>query len=640
MLPQVDVGVVTWNSASLTTKALRQLLDSDQEAQLRLMVWDNASEDGTAEFVARAVPEAEVICSPENVGFARAVNQLLRRSRAPWFLALNSDAWPEAHAVGKLVAAANAHPRAAAVAPKLQHPDGVLEHSTHPFPSMGLAVVDALGLRRALPRRWAADHCLEGAWAHDRARQVDWAVGAALLLRREAVEDVGGFDERCFLYVEDLEWCFRARSTGWEIWFEPAAVVHHVGNVSGERRFGEQRAALEGANLRRFLAETLGPGQASLHHRLQTVAAARCYAGARWSGQPGEQAHWRRQLRAALGLIPPPVLVDADDDSGRHEDGDAPRVTVVVSTRNRCERLEGLVAALEKQSLPADAFEVVIVDNCTTDGTSATLATLARDSQLRLRALRTSKPGGPAAARNLGWKAARAPVVAFTDDDCLPDPHWLEEGLAAMEDRARVVVGRTRPPADQLGLVGRPFARVMQVDSPRFFETCNVFYRRRDLETVGGFDERFGQPNGEDTHLGIRVSELGVQAVYAEAAVVYHDVRPGGALAALSEATRWTDLPLVFHGRAYARRGRVHRYVFWKESHPPAMLAAVGLLLALRWRPALVLLWPWMRYRLEQNPVCQRRRLRLATLPAALAVDLTEVAVMVRGSLRHRTILL
>ena len=155
----------------------------------------------------------------ENLGYAAAMNRLLDRSDGPWFLALNSDAWPEPGAVARLVAVAERHPRAAVVAPRLERPDGTLEHSTHPFPSVTVAAVTAVGLYKRLGHRRARHLLLEGAWSHDEARPVDWAVGAAWLMRREAVLDVGPFDESFFMYVEDLEWCWRARARGWEVCF-------------------------------------------------------------------------------------------------------------------------------------------------------------------------------------------------------------------------------------------------------------------------------------------------------------------------------------------------------------------------------------------------------------------------------------
>jgi GT2 family glycosyltransferase len=111
----------------------------------------------------------------------------------------------------------------------LLRPDGSLEHSTWPFPSLRTAASSALR-----PGRYV--------WRHDEERTVDWAVGAALLLRRSALEAVGPFDESLFMYAEDLDWCWRAHDAGWETIFTPDAVFRHVGNASGSQRFGPQRS--------------------------------------------------------------------------------------------------------------------------------------------------------------------------------------------------------------------------------------------------------------------------------------------------------------------------------------------------------------------------------------------------------------
>ena len=290
--PRVDVGVVTWNTRDLTVDALRRLLDTDQGARLRLLVHDNGSADGTPQAVREQVPEADVDAGADNLGFAAGVNRLLARSDAPWFLALNSDAWPEPGAVGALVAAAERHPRAAAVAPRLEQPDGTLEHSTHPFPSTSVALAGGLGARG----RWAQHHALNGAWMHDRERLVDWAVGAALLIRREALDDVGRFDESFFMYVEDLEWCHRARQRGWEIWFTPDAVVVHVGNASGERRYGSARTATWLANSYRFYRRHHGALATSAYRGANALGAALTAGRALAHGDVGRARFWRRQI--------------------------------------------------------------------------------------------------------------------------------------------------------------------------------------------------------------------------------------------------------------------------------------------------------------------------------------------------------
>lgn len=302
--PRVDVGVVTWNTAELTVRALRRLLDTDQGVRLRLLVHDNASADGTPAAVRREVPEAEVEECPDNLGFAAGVNRLLARSDAEWFLTLNSDAWPAPGAIGALVAAAQRHPRAAAVAPRLQRPDGTLEHSTHPFPSLRTAAASAAGLQG----RWARRHALHGAWAHDEERRVDWAVGAALLLRRPAVEEIGGFDESFFMYVEDLEWCERAGRHGWEVWFTPTSVVTHVGNASGEKRFGSTRTATWLANTYAYYRRHHGPVSTAAFRALNAAGALRGVARGAARRDRALAGFWWRQV--PLHLRPAPRKTD------------------------------------------------------------------------------------------------------------------------------------------------------------------------------------------------------------------------------------------------------------------------------------------------------------------------------------------
>ncbi|MGH9030460.1 MAG: glycosyltransferase, partial [Acidimicrobiales bacterium] len=283
-------------------------LEQRTECEIRVLVHDNASSDGTSSALERHVPEAEVEVSEENLGFARAMNLLMKRSTAPWFFALNSDAWPESGAIDVLVDAGERHQRAAAVAPRLERPDGSLEASTHPFPSLKTALIDLTGGRHWMPRGHLEAMCLEGAWHHDRARSVDWAVGAALLMRRAALEDLGGFDERFFMYAEDLEWCWRARSAAWEVRFEPGALVRHIGNVSGEKRWGGGRLALEAANLRVLLPEMMGRRRAVVFRWVQAATCAERLVSSRVLRRNEDAARWRTQLKAHAGIAEhPPV---------------------------------------------------------------------------------------------------------------------------------------------------------------------------------------------------------------------------------------------------------------------------------------------------------------------------------------------
>ena len=231
----VDVAIVTWNTRETTVEAIGALLDAEPAGTLRVLVRDNASADGTAAAIAAAFPEVEVDAGSANLGFAGGVNTLLQRSTAPWCLLLNSDAWPEPGAIARLIECAERHPRAAAVVPLLLRPNGDLEPSTWPLPSLGVAATAAINPTRHL-------------WTHDSERQVDWAVGAAWLLRRSAIDELGGLDDSLFMYAEDVEWCWRARESGWEIWFTPEAVVRHIGNASGSQLYGAKQPAAWIAN--------------------------------------------------------------------------------------------------------------------------------------------------------------------------------------------------------------------------------------------------------------------------------------------------------------------------------------------------------------------------------------------------------
>lgn len=294
----VDIGIVTYGARDVAMAAIGQLLDVAGDA--RVLVHDNASPDGTADAIAAAHPSVEVHCNPVNVGFAAGMNQLLARSTAPWLLALNPDAWPEPGAIDRLVKAGDAHPRAAAVAPLVLRPDGALEHSVQPLPSLRVAAVCAIGGYERLLRR-------------DRPGDVGWAVGAALLLRRAAVADIGGFDERLFLFAEDLEWCWRAHERGWTIRFEPAAVVRHVGGASASPVYGRRRTRAHLHNTYRVFRQRRGRLATAAYRALNVLGCARLYVLARLRRDAAGRAESADQLRAHLAPVPgadapPPAL--------------------------------------------------------------------------------------------------------------------------------------------------------------------------------------------------------------------------------------------------------------------------------------------------------------------------------------------
>ena len=322
----------------------------------------------------------------------------------------------------------------------------------------------------------------------------------------------------------------------------------------------------------------------------------------------------------------------------------APTVAIIVSTYNRARLLPRLVAAFEAQR-DAPPFEVVIVDNASTDETAEVLERLAAATDLAISVPRMSSNNGPAPARDAGWRTTAAPYVVFTDDDCVPHPSWLAEMCRALDD-ADVVQGRTAPNPEQLEDLG-PFSRTLEVpDMDGYFQTCNVAFRREWLERVDGFDLRFSR-SCEDSDLAWRMIEQGASAAFASEALVHHDVSSSDPWRLIRATPRWGDVPLMVRVHPQVRDTLVRR-MFWKPSHPYAIAAAAGLLLAslpgsaVRRAVGAALVLPYVNFRVNVQPLPHtgRRLRRLRLLPAALAVDLAEVGVLAAGSVRDRSLVL
>lgn len=229
--PLVSVIVVSYNTNALTLDCLAALYGALGDLPSEVWVVDNASQDGSAQAVRDWFPQARVLANTENKGFGAANNQALCQAQGEFLMLLNTDAFVGSETVSALVAYLKEHPRAALVGPRLVNRDGSLQQSCYRYPSPARAWLENLGVSSlpALPSRWG-DY---KKWTHDAPRAVDWVIGACLLLRRAAYEQVGGFDERFFMYAEETDWQRRFRDKGWQIGFTPAATVTHLGGASG-----------------------------------------------------------------------------------------------------------------------------------------------------------------------------------------------------------------------------------------------------------------------------------------------------------------------------------------------------------------------------------------------------------------------
>ncbi len=285
-MPEVSTIVVTYNALPWLDRALESARGTE------LVVVDHGSTDGTLELVRDRFPEATLV-EQGNLGFGAGNNAGMRVASGRWYLLLNSDAWLEPGALDALIAFAEAHPGAAVVGPRLLNPDGTLQRSVRGFPTVWRIATEYLFLRKLAPRSRLLNAFYAGGFEHDTAREAEFLMGSVLLVRREAVEAVGGFDERYFMFSEETDWCYRFRQAGWQVWFFPGAEAVHVGGATTTQNWGPMFREQVRGHLR-FLAEHRGDRQAERARRLMLVALAvrgRLFRGERGKAYRGA-ARW------------------------------------------------------------------------------------------------------------------------------------------------------------------------------------------------------------------------------------------------------------------------------------------------------------------------------------------------------------
>jgi hypothetical protein len=224
-----SIIIVSWNVCDLLRQCLRSLPEGAE-----VIVVDSASGDGTPEMVAREFPGVHLSASRENLGYSKGNNVGLAAATGEYLFILNPDTVVEPGALDRLGQYLDAHPRVAVVGPQLVYGDGQLQSSRRRFPTPWSAIFESTWLQDYAPpgmldRLYARD------LPPDQAVEVDWVAGAALLLRREAYRQVGGFDEGFFMYSEELDLCKRLKAAGWSIAHEPAGrVIHYEGRSSAQ----------------------------------------------------------------------------------------------------------------------------------------------------------------------------------------------------------------------------------------------------------------------------------------------------------------------------------------------------------------------------------------------------------------------
>lgn len=246
MTARVSAVVVNWNTRQLLERCLESLADAGAGLVDETIVVDNASTDDSARMVREGFPSVRLIESVRNEGFARANNRGVRAAHGEYVLLLNTDAFLAAGALRAMIALMDLLPEAGLVGARLQNADGTFQASHTPFPTLWREFLILSSLGRALFGPWYPSR----GPGDSRPLLVDYVEGACMLARRHAYLFVGGFDEGYFMYAEDVDLCRAIRDAGWEVWYQPDAVVTHLGGGSSGGRRPEREADLYRSRVR------------------------------------------------------------------------------------------------------------------------------------------------------------------------------------------------------------------------------------------------------------------------------------------------------------------------------------------------------------------------------------------------------
>jgi len=236
----LSIVIVSWNVREDLRECLQSLLKDEgsrlESGEIEIIIVDNASTDGTAEMVNLEFPQVKLLVNSQNLGYTKANNIGINHSRGKYILLLNPDTVVHQGALQALIDCAESHPEVGIIGAKLLNPDGSVQRSARSFPDIGAGLFRNTFLGRLFPNNPFVRRYLLADFGYDEVREVDWVSGAAMLVRRDLIERIGGLDERFWAYCEDVDLCWRAWQAGYKVLFCPNAfITHKVGRSSDQR---------------------------------------------------------------------------------------------------------------------------------------------------------------------------------------------------------------------------------------------------------------------------------------------------------------------------------------------------------------------------------------------------------------------
>jgi GT2 family glycosyltransferase len=231
----ISIIIVNWNTKDLLARCLQCIYATTRGMVPEVIVVDNASSDGSVEMMGEQFPQVTVVANRENLGFAAANNQAIRQAGGRYLLLLNSDAFLHEGAIETMIGHMDGYPDTGAAGCRLYYEDGTLQRSCSTFPTLATELWQALWLDRLLPQSPVFGKYMMTYWDMDHLREVDCVLGACMIIRREAMEQVGLLDEDFFMYSEEVDFCYRLKKAGWQVRFVPDASATHVWGGSARK---------------------------------------------------------------------------------------------------------------------------------------------------------------------------------------------------------------------------------------------------------------------------------------------------------------------------------------------------------------------------------------------------------------------
>jgi GT2 family glycosyltransferase len=248
----VSVIIVNWNTCDLLRQCLQSVYAQTPSLDCEVIVIDNGSSDGSVDMVRREFGEVNLLVNGDNRGFAAANNQGMSVAKGRYILLLNSDTIILDRAIEKTIAFADEHPDTAVTGCRVLNPDRTLQNSCFMFPSILNWLLFSTYLYRLFPRNRFFGREQMTWWLRNDSREVDVVTGCFMLVRKEAIYEVGLMDERFFMYAEETDWCYRFNAKGWKNRFTPDAEIIHVGGASAVR-LGARRAQVTNSSFVRYM---------------------------------------------------------------------------------------------------------------------------------------------------------------------------------------------------------------------------------------------------------------------------------------------------------------------------------------------------------------------------------------------------